>query len=135
MTNWLPNLSHGSGPLYARLADRIEAHAREVVLPELRRTYEAAELVVTSPGVLPALQPEVEGAAEALVRELTGTDAPTRTAPFGTDASRFQQVGWSTIVCGPGRIDVAHRPDEWIALDQLAACRTMLDRLAAHLAG
>lgn len=117
------------------LADRIEAHAREVVLPELRRTYEAAELVVTSPGVLPALQPEVDGAAEALVRELTGTDAPTRTAPFGTDASRFQQVGWSTIVCGPGRIDVAHRPDEWIALDQLAACRTMLDRLAAHLAG
>lgn len=116
------------------LAQRVEAHARAVVLPELRRTHPAAALTVTSPGVLPALRPETDGAAEALVRRLTGTGAPARTAPFGTDAARFQQVGWSTVVCGPGRIDVAHRPDEWIALDQLAACRAMLDGLVGELA-
>lgn len=116
------------------LAERIEAFARDVVLPELRATCPEAGLAITSPGVLPALQPEVDGAAEALVRRLTGATVPARTAPFGTDASRFQQVGWSTVVCGPGRIDVAHRPDEWIALDQLAACRRMLDGLVADLA-
>lgn len=115
------------------LADRVEAFAREVVLPELQRTHPAARLTITSPGVLPAFQREEDGAAERLVRGLTGTDAPTRTAPFGTDASRFQQVGWSTVVCGPGRIDVAHCADEWIALDQLAACRHMLGDLAGHL--
>jgi len=115
------------------LADRIEAFAREVVLPELQRTCPTAELTITSPGVLPALQPEQDGAAEALVRTLTGTTAPARTAPFGTDASRFQQVGWSTVVCGPGRIDVAHRPDEWIAVDQLVRCRRMLETLASHV--
>lgn len=111
------------------LAERIERHAREVVLPELRRTHPDASLTITTPGGLPALRPEADGPAEALVRRLTGTRAPTRTAPFGTDASRFQEVGWSTVVCGPGRIDVAHRPDEWVALDQLDACRRMLDGL------
>lgn len=116
------------------LAERIEAFAREVVLPELQRTCPDASLTITSPGVLPALQPEVGGAAEALVRRLTGSDAPARTAPFGTDASRFQHVGWSTVVCGPGRIDVAHCADEWIALDQLAACRRMLGDLVVDLA-
>ncbi len=115
------------------LAERIEAFAREVVLPELQRTHPAAALTITSPGVLPAFQREDDGVAEGLVRRLTGATTPARTAPFGTDASRFQQVGWSTVVCGPGRIDVAHRPDEWIALDQLAACRRMIDDLAAHL--
>ena len=116
------------------LADRIADFARGVVLPELRRTHPGAELEITTPGGLPALRPEVDGAAEALVRELTGATVPARTAPFGTDASHFQAVGWSTVVCGPGRIDVAHRPDEWVALDQLAACRSMLDRLTSRLA-
>ncbi len=115
------------------LADRVESFARGVVLPELQRTHPAAQLIITSPGVLPAFEREEDGAAERLVRGLTGTDAPTRTAPFGTDASRFQQVGWSTVVCGPGRIDVAHCADEWIALDQLADCRRMLGDLAGHL--
>lgn len=115
------------------LADRIEAFAREQVLPELQRTCPEATLEVTSPGALPAMQPEVDGAAERWVRRLTGTTVPPRTAPFGTDAARFQQQGWSTVVCGPGRIDVAHRPDEWIALDQLAACRQMLDRLVTEV--
>lgn len=115
------------------LADRVEAHAREVVLPALRRTHPDAALTITTPGGLPALRPEVDGAAEALVRRLTGTTTPARTAPFGTDASRFQEVGWSTVVCGPGRIDVAHRPDEWVAIDQLVACRRMLEALAGEL--
>lgn len=116
------------------LGQEVEAYAREVVLPELRRTHPEADLVITSPGALPALRHEPDGTAEALVRRLTGTTAPARTAPFGTDASRFQQAGWSAVVCGPGLIDVAHRPDEWVALDQLAGCRTMLDRLVAELA-
>ena len=116
-----------------QLGAQIEAYARDRVLPELRRTCPEAELAVTSPGALPAFQREEDGAAERLVRELTGTTAPARTAPFGTDASRFQQVGWSTVVCGPGEIEVAHRPDEWIALDQLDACRRLVTDLAGRL--
>ncbi len=117
------------------LAERIEAWAREQLVPELCRTCPDADLKVEEASLLPAFHREEDGEAEALVRRLTGTTAPARTAPFGTDASRFQQLGWSTVVCGPGRIEVAHRPDEWIALDQMAACRQMLEDLVGRLAG
>jgi acetylornithine deacetylase len=114
------------------LADEIEAFARDELLAQLRRSEPDADLVVTSPGVLPSLRPEVDGAAERLVRELTGTTVAARSAAFGTDGARFQQHGWSTVVCGPGSIDVAHRPDEHIDLDQLAVCRDMLEALVAR---
>jgi acetylornithine deacetylase len=114
------------------LADEVERFAREEVLPDLRRTAPEADIAITSPGVLPALHREDDGAAERLVRELTGTDEPARTAPFGTDASRFQAAGWSAVVCGPGSIDVAHRPDEYVDLDQLAACHSMLEGVVAR---
>ncbi|MBW3601653.1 MAG: acetylornithine deacetylase, partial [Actinobacteria bacterium] len=37
------------------------------------------------------------------------------------------------IVCGPGSIDVAHRPDEYVSIEQLDRCLDMLRRLATHL--
>ena len=48
----------------------------------------------------------------------------------GTEAGLFQELGLDAVVCGPGSIDQAHKPDEFVAIDQLAACLTMLGRLA-----
>ncbi len=112
------------------IADRVVAYARDLVA-DLQADVPEADLdVVIRP--MPALHAEPDGVAEGLVRTLTGNTAPAQTAPFGTDGPRFQSQGWSTVLCGPGSIDVAHRPDEWIALDQLAACRTMIGRLIEH---
>ena len=117
----------------AALADRIETHARTSLLPELQDTHPGAALEVTSPGVLPALHGEPDGAAEALVRTVSGTTEPARTAPFGTDAARFQAVGISSVVCGPGNINIAHRPNESIEVAQLAAGRRFMSDLVATL--
>ena len=48
---------------------------------------------------------------------------------FGTEAGLFQEAGIPTIVCGPGSIDQAHKPNEFIALDQITACEAFLTRL------
>lgn len=48
---------------------------------------------------------------------------------YGTEAGLFQRAGIPTVVCGPGSIEVAHRPDEYVTLEQLAACEAFLDRL------
>src|SRR5690606_38576631 len=114
------------------LADEIEAFVRREVLPDLQAVEPTADLVVTSPGVLPALRREDGGAAERLVRELAGLDAPSRSAPFGTDGARFQAAGWSTVVWGPGDIAVAHRPDEHVPIADLAACREVLGALVTR---
>lgn len=116
------------------LADRIEAYAREVVLPQLQVTAPEATFQLGTQGILPALRADNAAAAESLLRSVLGGDEPAGTAPFGTDAARFQDVGMSAVVCGPGDIGIAHRPDEWIARDQLAACGRFMVDLVDHLA-
>lgn len=52
---------------------------------------------------------------------------------FGTEAGILQGIGVPTIVCGPGRIAVAHQPDECVEIEQLAQCDAFLDTLIARL--
>ena len=65
---------------------------------------------------LPALAPEENGAAEALARALTGRN-DSGVVSYATEAGQFQTRGWSAVVCGPGNIEQAHQPDEWLALN------------------
>lgn len=75
---------------------------------------------------VPPLQPD-GGTAEQLVRVILSREAPIA-VPFGTEAGYFQGEGWSTVVCGPGNIEQAHKPDEFIDRSQLAACEKFLSR-------
>lgn len=55
---------------------------------------------------------------------------------FGTEAGFFDELGIPTVVCGPGSMEAqGHKPDEFIALEQLAACDAMMDRILADLTG
>ena len=53
---------------------------------------------------------------------------------YGTEAGLFQAAGIPSIICGPASITRAHRPDEFILAEELAACMGMLERLAQELA-
>lgn len=101
------------------LRDRILARVEEEILPRLRRHTGEGSITTESTAVVPTLQVEDDGPAERLVRALLGTDAPARTVAFGTDGGHLQRAGISTIVCGPGSIDQAHRADEYVAVEQL----------------
>ena len=67
-----------------------------------------------------------------LCRELTGTSRPTKVS-FGTEGGCFVARGIPALVCGPGDIKVAHKPDEWIALEQLERCDAFLRELTRAL--
>jgi acetylornithine deacetylase len=64
---------------------------------------------------------------------LCNCHAPGRVS-FGTEAGMLQEIGVPTVVCGPGEIRVAHQPDEYVEIDQLARCRGFLDTLTERLA-
>ncbi|MEZ5591750.1 MAG: acetylornithine deacetylase [Gammaproteobacteria bacterium] len=68
----------------------------------------------------PALQHEADNAAIQLAKSLTGQNDTYR-VPFATEGGQFQQAGLPAVVCGPGSIDQAHQPNEYIALDQVEA--------------
>ncbi|WP_316012958.1 acetylornithine deacetylase [Roseobacter sp. HKCCA0434] len=83
-------------------------------------------------GRVPGLQPEPDGPAEALVRRLTGDNASGRVS-YGTEGGQFQEGGFSAVICGPGSIEQAHQPDEYLATSQLAEGERFMQRLIAEL--
>jgi acetylornithine deacetylase len=84
--------------------------------------------------VVPPLRPTGQEAALQLLRRLLGNSDATMAVPFGTEAGLFQLAGIPAIVCGPGSIEQAHQPDEWIEAAQLERCRAALATLPQHLA-
>lgn len=65
-----------------------------------------------------------------LAQRLAGEERTTLVA-FGTEAGLFKNAGIPTVVCGPGSIEQAHQPDEFVSLEQLARCELFMERLAA----
>jgi acetylornithine deacetylase len=116
------------------IVERFDRFAEEQVLPELRRSAPEAAIVTEARPRVPPLAPEPDSPAEALVRALIGANR-AHMVSFGTEAGLFQEAGLSTVVCGPGSIDQAHQPDEFIEIAQVEACEAMLRRLIAWAAG
>ena len=112
------------GTAYLKKVRAVEKQMQAVV-PE---TY----IAVTPRFDVPALQPEKDGAAETLVRQITGDNASHKVS-YGTEAGQFQEAGYSAVVCGPGDIAQAHQPNEFIEVAQFEAghdfMRKLLDRL------
>jgi acetylornithine deacetylase len=80
----------------------------------------------------PALSLPAGAPLAALLRDLTGTE-PLAAVSFGTEAGLYQAASLAAIICGPGDIARAHRPDEYIETGELAACRRMIAELGARL--
>ena len=60
------------------------------------------------------------------VSSITG-DNSREVVSFGTEAGLFQEIGISTVVCGPGSIEQAHKIDEFIELGELKKCLSFLE--------
>jgi acetylornithine deacetylase len=112
---------------------RLERFAEDVALKRLNRYGHYGRIETTLEVSVPGLAPEPGSAAERLALRLAGRNA-TITVPFATEGGRFQAAGIPTVVCGPGSIDQAHQPDEYITLDDLAAGEAFLRRLMAECA-
>ncbi|NEU13362.1 acetylornithine deacetylase [Methylobacterium sp. BTF04] len=79
---------------------------------------------------VPGLAPEPGSEAERLALRVAGRNH-TISVPYATEAGRFQAAGIPTVVCGPGSIDQAHQPDEYITLAALEAGEAFMARLIA----
>ncbi|MCB9958722.1 MAG: acetylornithine deacetylase [Rhodospirillaceae bacterium] len=116
------------------LKSAIAAYAEDTLLPAMRAVHPDAAIETTVLGEVDGLEPMADSEAVRLAAALTGGNA-TDVVSFGTEAGLYQALGMSTVVCGPGSIEQAHKADEFIAEDQLAQCLGMLERLARRLEG
>jgi acetylornithine deacetylase len=115
-----------------RALAHLEAYADRVVLPKLTRHAPNARIETHADIEVPGLASEAGSAAETLVKKLMRSNS-TATVSFATEAGQFQGAGIATIVCGPGSIDQAHQPDEFIEIAQLEAGIGFMRRLAEEL--
>ncbi|MEX5687144.1 acetylornithine deacetylase [Pseudomonas silesiensis] len=116
------------------VADQLQAFAREHVLPKMRAVQADTDIRLRPLSAYPGLATPPESEAARLLALLSNSSA-FGTVAFGTEGGLFDQAGIPTVVCGPGSMDQGHKPDEFIALEQLSGCDEMLLRLADYLCG
>ena len=112
----------------AALFDEVRRFAVEQLLPEMRAVSAAAGFDFEELSGMAGLDMKSDDEVTRLVMQLSGANG-TGKVSFGTEGGAYQEFGIPTIVCGPGSIEQAHKPDEWIAIEQLTAAEHFMDRL------
>jgi acetylornithine deacetylase len=106
----------------------LRAFAQERLLPDMRAVRSDTAIAFEELSAFPGLNTPDDAEITRLVSSLTGANGTGKVA-FGTEGGLFQQAGIATIVCGPGSIEQAHKPDEFIDLNQIAQCEKFVGRL------
>lgn len=111
--------------------DRLQEFIESEILPEMQAVYPQARIEWEEISTIPKLA----SSSDELIRLAQDISDTTGTAcvSFGTEAGLFEEIGIPSVVCGPGFIDQAHKPDEFIETDQVRKCEMFIDNLIDRL--
>ena len=119
------------------LFDEVRRFAEETLQPQMRKNFADAGFSWRELSRIPGLATREDSEIVELAKALSGSNSTGKVA-FATEAGLFHEIAIPTIICGPGSIDQAHKPDEYVSLDQLAQCeafmRRLIDRVCATAA-
>lgn len=105
-----------------------EAYIRDVVEPEMRAIHPDTGIEIDIHAHVPGFAESLDSEAILLAKQLSGQN-DTEVAPYAAESGQFQQAGFAVAMCGPGSIDQAHQPDEFISIEQLEAGTEFTRRL------
>jgi acetylornithine deacetylase len=115
-----------------RLLAEVKGFAENELAPKMKSVAPEAGFTWEPLSAFPGLDMPVDSEIVAFVKSLTGGNSVGKVA-FGTEGGLFQEAGIPTVICGPGNIAQAHKPDEFIEIDQIAQCEAFMDRLMDRL--
>ena len=110
------------------LLAEVKGFTEENLVPEMKKVDREAGFTWEPISAFPGLNTPVDSEIVAFVKSLTGGNSVGKVA-FGTEGGLYQQAGIPTVICGPGSIAQAHKPDEFIELGQIAQCEAFMGRL------
>jgi acetylornithine deacetylase len=113
-----------------KIVETVKRRAAEEILPKYRRRAKDAAFDTKLLAAYPGLVMDETSPAIALAREITGANR-IEAVSYGTEAGHFQRAGIPAVICGPGSIDQAHKPDEYCDLSEYAACEAFLRKVIA----
>lgn len=111
----------------AQMQSEVVAYAKSLE-PAMKKVAPAAGFEFETICEIPSFLGSKDDPVTRLAQELSGEKNTTLVA-FGTEAGLFKNAGISTVVCGPGSIQQAHQPDEYVSLEQLARCEAFMQGL------
>jgi len=115
-----------------RLLHEFREYVRTQLEPEMRAVHPDAGFAIEPLSTIPMLDTGAETEIVALAQALAGSGDFGKVS-YGTDGSQFHRAGIPTVILGPGSIAQAHKPNEYIDLDQIARCEAFLRRLGDRL--
>jgi len=114
------------------LEREIKDYAESVIVPEMRRTDPATGISFETKAEIPGLNTTEEAQLTRLAQDLSRNKSAAKVA-YATEGGLFQRAGIPAIICGPGSIAQAHKPDEYVTLEQVALCESFMERLLEQL--
>ncbi len=117
-----------------QIITEIITYANDVLLPAMRAVHKDTAIKIVIEAPVPPLDDRHADEAAALISKLTGVNRRD-VVSFGSDAGYFSDAGFSTVLYGPGSIDRAHKPDEYITVEELDQGLTFMDKLTEYLSG
>lgn len=104
----------------------------ESVRADMQRAAPEADVLIATKSIIPGLDMTEQDKLTALGQALARNASIGRVA-YATEGGLFQEAGIPSIICGPGSITEAHKPNEFVTLEQVALCESFMERLAAEL--
>jgi acetylornithine deacetylase len=115
-----------------RILQELKDYIGKQLEPEMRAVHAAAGFTIEPLSAIPVLDTGPENEIVALAQELSGSTEIGKVS-FGTEASQFQKAGIPAVVCGPGSILQAHKPNEYVTVEQIERCDQFLKRLGDRI--
>ena len=115
-----------------RLLQEFRDYVRTRLEPEMQAVHAAAGFAIEPVSAIPMLDTGAESEIVALAQALS-ENRDLGKVSYGTDGSQFHRAGIPTVICGPGSIAQAHKPNEYIELEQVARCDSFLRGLGDRL--
>ena len=116
----------------ANVHNEFQEYCDDILLPTMRSVYKGADIQTTALADVPPMEEIMDNPALKLAQDLTGNTVRSRVA-YVAEAGQFQEAGFPTVICGPGSIDQAHQPNEFISIDQMEQGEKFLRKLIQHL--
>ncbi|MDC0631767.1 acetylornithine deacetylase [Candidatus Pelagibacter sp.] len=108
------------------VTSEMDKFVNEELLPSMKKVFSKSFIKKEVIGEVIGFEKLNESEACEFVTSITG-DNSREVVSFGTEAGLFQEIGISTVVCGPGSIEQAHKIDEFIELNEIKKCLKFLD--------
>ena len=128
-------LTLGFRPTPAYDAEELLADLEERIERAVRASTPGASVERLAVTVTPSMRSPADGRLGLTLADLLGRSARAAGAPFATDGGQLARAGVRALICGPGELDQAHRPDESIAEADLQRCSELIESLIARLCG